>query len=153
MSPHKDYFVKYHPYSGGMAYISVTWSPFINCRGAIRIMLDDDKKRKLCDVWHVLDLQKDFLPIKMTYKIGYSTRFGDNCCKITKVSPKVEYGESHQKLYQFSSDTMIYHVGITNSMNTLDAMMLCNQCFGHISEKCLRISMIELCLIGLSFIT
>ena len=61
MSPHRDWFVKYQPYSGGIVYLG-DYNPIeIMGRRNIKVKLDDDRERKLCYVWHVLDLLKNFL--------------------------------------------------------------------------------------------
>ena len=51
-------------------------------RWDIKIKLDNDKQRKLHDVWYDPDIWNIFLSIKMMDKLGYSITFGNNWCKI-----------------------------------------------------------------------
>ena len=105
MSPHRDWFVKYQPYIGRVVYLGNDHPLEIMGRGDIKIKFDDGIERKLCYVWHVLDLQKNLLA-----KLGYSTTFGDNRCKITKGYLVVSKGESYQTLYYLCNDAVTCHV-------------------------------------------
>ena len=78
MSPHKDLFVNYYPYSGGKVYLGDDYPLEIVGRGDINIKLDNDMERNLCDACYVPDPWKKFISIKMMYKSGYATTFNDS---------------------------------------------------------------------------
>ena len=55
-------------------------------RGNTNIKHENEREMKLCDVQHVPNLRKNLLSIKMMDKVGYSTTFSDNRCKIIEGS-------------------------------------------------------------------
>ena len=92
-----------------MVYLSDDHPLEIVGRGNIKIKLDDGTEGKFCDVQHVSSLQKNLFSIKMMDKMGYSTTFGDNRCKISKGTLVVEKGKSYGTLYRLCGDTITKH--------------------------------------------
>ena len=60
-------------------------------------------------------------------KMGYSTSFGDNQCKIMKGSLVVEKGKYYQTLYHLESDAVISYVATIDLGNALDVVILWHQ--------------------------
>ena len=86
-----------------MVYFDDDHSLEIVARGDINIKVDDGIEIKLCVVRHVPYLLNIFLLIKNMDKVGYSTTFHDNQCKITKGALMVALkGESCATLYVYA---------------------------------------------------
>ena len=74
MTPHKEWFYEYENYNGNV-FLGDDSPKKITRRGRVKLLLDDRRIKTLCDVLHILGLDRNLISISKMANVGVKTIF------------------------------------------------------------------------------
>jgi hypothetical protein len=117
MTPNRDWFNTYKSVNSGI----VTMGNGAHCKitgiGNIRIKMFDGVVRTLCDVRHVLEVEKKLISLGILDSNNYGYKSVDGVMKVTKGAMVVMKGQKNSKnIYKLLGSTIVGEIVLPNSL-------------------------------------